>query len=629
MHPKYLRIVMKAIVAILCYILLDTKHDNGRYTRLVLNQIDERSSYEWTEEEVSEYKQNILDEIPRLNHPTLLEEAYYALGFLEALQYNFKSSNEYYFRALSFKTDNDRILGNIYKELSYNFLSLGDESEADYYFNLAQEIVQNTNDEWLKSNLYRRFSQGVIEYTPYTASVIPLLELIIEENLTQYNNSEAHQMLAIIYTLDGYYDKSIFHLLEAYKISIWDDDEEKQRQMIIELAQVYFLNEQYDQTIILLQDYISHVKDTDYRAYIPQLAECYRKIEGYDRAIQFLDENKSKLGSESTSFVEFWDAYCRAYIALNEGDMNHAAEMIERLDSVYQKNKVLQNANLSLRKDKIKLDYLAQLKVEIPDMIFQYEQLYTRIQNSYFDSTEKANLLKEVVNKSVELGNYELGYYYVDNQLNHYKDYEEYQSNININEIYDDVWQEVEHFNLRNTLKKQIYLIFSLPMIGYIIYLVFKKRYKYKKLAQLIKINQQYDSLTNTLTQAALYEKLQGDMEEGILMNFIVIRIKDLKLYNQKYGYLAGDKLLQESANIIKTVFQEDYVARQEGSHFIVVTKDIESICLLRLEYLQEKMKLKREIKFDYGVSSGKVSTRFQIDQKINESISKMELKDK
>ena len=621
---------MTTIIGILCFILLSIKHDNGRYTTEIFYQIDQMSTYTWEQKQVLEYKNKVLAEIPTL-HNSLLQKSYYVLGFLEAFENNFEKSNEYYFKALNDVPENcANFCAKIYKELSYNSLALGDEISARYYFDLAREIVSNTNDEELKVNLYRRFSQGVIEYTPYHSSVIPLLELILEENLNDYNDLEAHWMLATIYIFDGYYDKSIYHLLEAYKISIFYE-EGLQRHVIIQLGQAYFLDEQYESAIIILRDCITENWTTAYMNYIPQLAESYRIEEGYSQALQFLDDYKSQFWTESMNWVDFWDAYCRAYIALNEGDMDSAYQSIEQLNEVYEQGKELQYPSISLFKDKIELDYLVTTGTQTQDIINQYVQLYEKIQSSYISTIAKVTLLDDIVEKSVNLGHYELGYNYLDARLTHYKAHEQYQSTIQVNQIYDDLLKDIHYNDLRNTLIIEITFLFLFAVACFLLYVIWKKRLKYRELFHQVKVNQERDSLTNTLTQDALYEKLENYMAQTTDLSFMVIQVEDFKSYHQKYGYLAEDKLLQVLANNIKTIFQEAYVARQEGSRFIVVTTYIESMCVLRLEYLQEKMEqekeigLEREIRICYGLSKGTINTRFQIDQHINQAISKLQ----
>ena len=175
--------------------------------------------------------------------------------------------------------------------------------------------------------------------------------------------------------------------------------------------------------------------------------------------------------------------------------------------------------------------------------------------------------------------------------------------------------------------------------VGVLICIIFKKQSRIKALSNEIKAKQDVDTLTNTLTKEALYDCLEVHMDQDDLLNFMVINIDDFKRYNEVYGYLTGDRVLQKLAQLIKTTFPEAYVARHAGHHFIVVSPNDRSACLLKLEYLLEKMYdenientsnlVDGRVTISAGLSTGKVLTKLQVDQHINDATYKLELSKK
>ena len=274
----------------LCFVFILIEWNRPTVTKEVVNQIDHFSIYLWEENQVEECKSKILAELSQMTRRSDLQKGFYALGFLEALDGNFEESTQYYLKALSI---------NLYKELAYNALALNDEVSAKYYFELAEKNVSKFYMTKLKSSLYRRFSQGIVDFSSNPQSSIPLLEFVIDKNVNEYDYLEAHRLLTNVYLLSGYYEKSIMYLLDAYRVSIWNDYKIIQEEVSIKLGQAYFLNGDYEQAISILESLFPRNKKDDFISYIPQLVESYRVVQGYDKAIEFLNDYVSQLSVES------------------------------------------------------------------------------------------------------------------------------------------------------------------------------------------------------------------------------------------------------------------------------------------------------------------------------------------
>ncbi|MTM21641.1 diguanylate cyclase, partial [Turicibacter sanguinis] len=449
----------------------------------------------------------------------------------------------------------------------------------------------------------------------------------------------AHRLLTNVYLLSGYYEKSIMYLLDAYKVSVWNDYKIIQEEVSIKLGQAYFLNGDYEQAISILESLFPRNKKDDFISYIPQLVESYRVVQGYDKAIEFLNDYVSQLSVESSEWLDFWYTWIRASLAINEGKVAEANDLIQHLDKVYTSNEELQETTLYLWKEKVELDYLVQTGIRNQEIADRYDQLYKEIVDSEIYVTAKINLLEQVVKQSIEINNYELGYQYLNERLCNFKSTDIKNDSFNISEFYEMTLDQIKQNQIMMKLIVSIIGTVLVGGVGVLTYIIFKKQSRIKALSNEIKAKQDVDTLTNTLTKEALYDCLEVHMGQDDLLNFMVINIDDFKRYNEVYGYLTGDKVLQKLAQLIKTTFPEAYVARHAGHHFIVVSPNNRSACLLKLEYLLEKMYdenientsnlVDGRVTISAGLSTGKVLTKLQVDQHINDATHKLELSKK
>ncbi|MEO3151387.1 tetratricopeptide repeat-containing diguanylate cyclase [Turicibacter sanguinis] len=642
MKIKYLKGSIKIMTALLClcFVFILIEWNRSTVTKEVVNQIDHFSIYSWEENQVEEYKSQILAELSQMTRRSDLQKGFYALGFLEALDGNFEESTHYYLKALSIGEDSSStICINLYKELAYNALALNDEESAKYYFELAEKNVSKFYMTKLKSSLYRRFSQGIVDFSSNPQSSIPLLEFVIDKNVNEYDYLEAHRLLTNVYLLSGYYEKSIMYLLDAYRVSVWNDYKIIQEEVSIKLGQAYFLNGDYEQAISILESLFPRNKKDDFISYIPQLVESYRVVQGYDKAIEFLNDYVSQLSVESSEWLDFWYTWIRASLAINEGKVAEANDLIQHLDKAYTSNEELQETTLYLWKEKVELDYLVQTGIRNQEIADRYDQLYKEIVDSEIYVTAKVNLLEQVVKQSIEINNYELGYQYLNERLCNFKSTDTKNDSFNISEFYEMTLDQIKQNQIMMKLIVSIIGTVLVGGVGVLIYIIFKKQSRIKALSNEIKAKQDVDTLTNTLTKEALYDCLEVHMGQDDLLHFMVINIDDFKRYNEVYGYLTGDKVLQKLAQLIKTTFPEAYVARHAGHHFIVVSPNNRSACLLKLEYLLEKMYdenientsnlVDGRVTISAGLSTGKVLTKLQVDQHINDATHKLELSKK
>jgi diguanylate cyclase (GGDEF)-like protein len=89
------------------------------------------------------------------------------------------------------------------------------------------------------------------------------------------------------------------------------------------------------------------------------------------------------------------------------------------------------------------------------------------------------------------------------------------------------------------------------------------------------------DGLTNLFNHRFFREQLHTEYQRCLryqkMMTLIMIDIDDFKGYNDRYGHLAGDRVLEETARTIRrTVRDIDFVARYGGEEFALILPEVE-----------------------------------------------------
>lgn len=126
----------------------------------------------------------------------------------------------------------------------------------------------------------------------------------------------------------------------------------------------------------------------------------------------------------------------------------------------------------------------------------------------------------------------------------------------------------------------------DLPVMGLVIgvalfvgLLFERKRNKEAELCETVNELEQLvitDPLTGVYNRRYLFERLQAEVARGrrynIPVSVVMLDLDGFKAYNDKYGHLAGDVLLQNVAKAIrKALRQEDVVVRYGGDEFAVI----------------------------------------------------------
>lgn len=136
-----------------------------------------------------------------------------------------------------------------------------------------------------------------------------------------------------------------------------------------------------------------------------------------------------------------------------------------------------------------------------------------------------------------------------------------------------------------------------------------------------------HDSLTGVFNRNFFNKELKNiDKEENLPISVIMGDVNGLKLTNDAFGHLAGDKLLITAANTMKKVCREnDIIVRWGGDEFIIIlpkTKEkyAEKVC----ERIKEECEKEFIEAINLSISLG-YSTKYNIEQDIIKAITDSE----
>ncbi len=108
-----------------------------------------------------------------------------------------------------------------------------------------------------------------------------------------------------------------------------------------------------------------------------------------------------------------------------------------------------------------------------------------------------------------------------------------------------------------------------------------KNFYDIIKLIQKQNLSVVKNVLSNIHKDQFIYERLPYDIassyEEGTPIALFMIKVKDIRMINNKFGFPTGDQAIEEVAKSLKTLslHQKDWLSSYRGTRFILVLHDI------------------------------------------------------
>ncbi|MCR5619679.1 MAG: GGDEF and EAL domain-containing protein [Lachnospiraceae bacterium] len=112
--------------------------------------------------------------------------------------------------------------------------------------------------------------------------------------------------------------------------------------------------------------------------------------------------------------------------------------------------------------------------------------------------------------------------------------------------------------------------------------------------AELLSSHQDTDPLTGLFNMSFFYHQVAMDLSSLVPwkgdMAFIHFDIPNFKLYNERYGFNAGDNLLCDFSRAIVSAFNSSIVSRFSDDHFVVFSKNSRDEVLNQVEQVYKTM---------------------------------------
>ena len=112
--------------------------------------------------------------------------------------------------------------------------------------------------------------------------------------------------------------------------------------------------------------------------------------------------------------------------------------------------------------------------------------------------------------------------------------------------------------------------------------------------AELLSAHQDTDPLTGLFNMSFFYQQVTADLSSLVPwkgdMAFIHFDIPNFKLYNERYGFIAGDNLLCDFSRAIVSAFKTSTVSRFSDDHFVVFSKNTREEVLELVEQVYKTM---------------------------------------
>ncbi|QOP43903.1 EAL domain-containing protein [Sulfurimonas sediminis] len=80
-----------------------------------------------------------------------------------------------------------------------------------------------------------------------------------------------------------------------------------------------------------------------------------------------------------------------------------------------------------------------------------------------------------------------------------------------------------------------------------------------------------HDQLTNLLNKKSLFENVDALIAKKEKFSLLFLDIDNFKMFNNTYGHIHGDLILQKSSEILKRLFSEDLLYRYSADEFVLL----------------------------------------------------------
>lgn len=591
-------------------------------------------------EELENIKNQTEEILGTSNYEEVIGKSYFILGYIDYINLEYESAAEKYDNALINlgEKDHQLLVAEIHFNLSEVYVALENYDKSKEEYNKTIEICEKESfkDKIVSFNVKRsskmqRIPNGIEDSIGLMEETVKLAESINYEYMER-----VYFEMGIKY---WYVDR----LIEAtnYKLQALALAQSKDMQILVctistDLGVDYLAQENYEEAIKYFEMSLNYnledpYQDADSKSYsLLNLCSAYMEIGQFEEAKEHFIRLEEEIDKCENGFVkEDTRTYMYLYKASLETALNNPIEALRLIDLADSRYKLRDGFSYYNFDIETAIEYgNAYYKLEEYEKALEYhkeaEKLIEETQASYLEISINEYLYLDY--KSLNDLENTIKYLEKNNNLRaEAKNYQDMQYSQYLIKKFDDDKNKETITKLEDSQDRMKNSIISLVFITLIIILlssfIFNKNKEIQRLNKLFKNLSITDGLTKIPNRRALDEYLNENWEKFIEekrdLAIIMMDIDYFKRYNDNYGHLEGDKVLETVASCINdTCADSGFIARYGGEEFIVIIEDSnKEKCLEIVESIRKSID-KLNIKHEYSKISNRITLSIGIAAK-------------
>ncbi|MBC9720096.1 MAG: diguanylate cyclase [Lactobacillus sp.] len=393
---------------------------------------------------------------------------------------------------------------------------------------------------------------------------------------------ETNLLMMEISLISHNYEGVMYYLYQSWMLA-QDQNNKMLEQYILYLgAMAYYAEERYEGTFELLRIIDKNMYDIDPMGYLYFLINSFYQLHGYDASLKFLNEIVEQ---EPGAIDDYYDLLT-IDLLISEGHYEEAQKLLETVEV---------DKHSKLWRKTLELEIKRNLNVDI-DLYSEYEALLAKSRTGalptvsvYFIYSHAKDYLSQIRGTSVPYASE----FHLD---------QEYLEEPSFEDI--DQLMQLKDASEKKQMRKIVGLILMVVGIlgsGY----VYQRRL-ISRLKKEIEHSKKIDVLTQSLSYEWLDEEIHSLIKEYETLQVMLFDLKSLQKYNDTYGYMAGNRVLRQVVELLKSTFDEGFVVRYNGHQFIVMLFDQEACIHDKMNQAIEDFRA-LDIRFNTGTTKGQL----------------------
>lgn len=608
------------VLLLFCLVVGSSLYYKEKKENFQLNEFIENLDNQQTNlnlEMLGMYEREALEKLDAIKNRYELKKMYSLLGYLNFFQQEYEESNNYFIKALSIGNyRSEEVEVAILMGISKNYLYLNNHEKSVEYFESAESLALEHENNELLSVIYQMRAKDCIRLLTNIEEAAHLLQRSLELNSDVYQNIISCLVLKDLYLGSFQIDVSNEYAIKAITLAKNHEYENLVSKGIVGLIINEFVNESYDNVIVMYEHLLFERQEKIPLYALGPYIYSNAKLYGGNKALDLIEDEAVNKALEDNVYKDYYKSIIRAKVYIEKGEKDKALEQLSSIEIEEQNTYELHL--LDVFKQKI----YGEAVFEGQALIDYYVELYETSMKNNPNSALRILFLKDIIQKNVELKNYEQAFYF-SNLLSMPLESERLiqfsllDANLKTF-VNDNVKYENHEYN------KGILIFSGISLAG----LLFIAHYNMREnLIGKLKRQLKYDNDMPLLTFQQLYDTCSESYENG---SVFVIDLDNFKKFNETYGYVAGDKVIDQIFMLIKREFKEGLVTRYNGQQFIVVTRDdkvrateraqqlIDKTYDLNIEHVTNLKDLRMTL--SVGIVCGNLESSIKLDQYIKKA---------